>query len=319
MSNMFDCGNKYGAHREGLAILRTQLDRSTQRSEAFTALPMLRIAVRIRTDSDQTNFEGKHVVEITAIKVVSLLLQVVLLAVDKFAMPKAQPTKVQEPIVFLVSTVSLIATSLDLPFYHYLLAANVWIVIGVLLAFAVAPPIAGIIEAKLRKNPDIFQRDRFNAHLRNNVIGSCAAAAFILAGRWTSGFDAYTVAFKNEAAFNIVLPLTVITIFAFVRWQQEQACPELQELMDAKDPTWEQRITGFSLRYVNQLLNAIYLILITFTGAGTILYMFAFTVVQAKNHTPLALSWPLAIAMVAIMVFLLACGLPSMKDFDASA
>lgn len=256
-------------------------------------------------------------VEITAIKIVSICLQIVLLAVDKFSMPKAQPTKVQEPIVFFVSAVSLVATSLDLPFYHYLLATNVWIIIGVLLTFAVAPPIAGIIEAKLRNNTKIYERDRFNAHLRNNIIGSAAAAAFILAGRWTSGFDAYTVTFKNEAAFNIVLPLTVITIFAFVRWQQEQACPKLQELMDAKDPTWEGKITGFSLRYVNQLLNALYLILITFTGAGTVLYMFAFTVVQAKDSHPIALSWPLAIAMVAIMAFLLACGLPSMKKFDA--
>lgn len=254
---------------------------------------------------------------ITAIKIVSLLLQIVLLAVDKFAMPKAQPSKVQEPIVFFVSVVSLVATSLDLPFYHYLLATNVWIVIGVLLTFAVAPPFAGILEARWRKNPKIYTEDRFNAHLRNNVIGTVAAAAFILAARWTTGFEAYTVAFKNEAVFNIVLPLTVITIFAFIRWQQEKACPDLEELMARNDPSWEDEITAFSLRYVNQLLNAVYLILITFTGAGTVLYMFAFTVDRAKNHEPLALSWPLAIAMVAIIAFLLACGLPSMKELEA--
>lgn len=255
---------------------------------------------------------------ITAIKLVSILLQGVLLAVDKFAMPKAQPSKIQEPIVFVVSLASIGATSLDFPFYHYLLAVNVWAVLGVLLLLAIAPPVAGKIEAKLRNNPQIYTPDRFKDHLVNDMLGFLVAALFIVLARWTTGFEAYTMTFKNEAAFNIVLPLTVTTIFAYVRWQQVDACSDLDGKIARNEPDWESQITAFSLRYVNQLLNVVYLILVTFTGASTILYMFAFTLDRAKHHNPLPLSLPLAIAIVGILAFLLyACGRPSMKKHDA--
>lgn len=255
---------------------------------------------------------------ITAINLVSIFLQGVLLAVDKFAMPKAQPSKIQEPIVFVVSLVSIGATSLDFPFYHYLLAVNVWVVLGLLLLLAIAPPLAGKIEAKLRNDSQIYTPDRFKDHLKNDMIGFVVAALFILLARWTTGFEAYTMTFKNEAAFNIVLPLTVITIFAFVRWQQVDACPDLDDRIARNEPDWGSQITAFSLRYVNQLLNVLYLILVTFTGASTILYMFAFTLDRAKRHDPLPLSWPLAIAIVGVLAFLLyACGRPSMKKHEA--
>ncbi len=255
---------------------------------------------------------------ITAIKLVSIFMQILLAAVDKWGMPKAQPSKYQEPVVFLSVALSITATQLDVPFYQYLRAANIWIVLGVILAFAVAPPIVGKWEAKKHGDPEIYEASRFKDHLVNNLAGGAVAAAFIFVARWTTDFDTYTQAFKNEAAFNIVLPLTVVTIFAFVRWQQDKECPNLDRWIDEKNPQWEADIKGYSLRYYNQMLNVAFLIIITFVGASTILYMFAFTLDKARNHDPLQLSWPLAIAMVGILAFLLYfCGRPSMKVHEA--
>ncbi|WP_445165447.1 hypothetical protein ACTXG7_16145 [Mycolicibacterium sp. Dal123E01] len=254
---------------------------------------------------------------VSAIAVVSVILQIILLAVDKWLMPKAQPSKFQEPIVFVVGSATIAATTLNIPFYHYLMASNLWVVGGALLALAIAPPVIGVIEARVRRNPDVYATDRFNEHLRNNFVGFVATLLFILAARWTTGFDDFTVQFKNESAFNIVLPLTVVTIFAFVRWQQDKADEDLDARMERKDPDWERKIAGFSLRYVNQLANVLYLIVVTFTAAGTILYMFSYTLNQAKNNSPLSLSLPLALAMVGVLGFLIVCGLPSMKKFQA--
>lgn len=255
---------------------------------------------------------------ITPINLVSIILLAILAAIDEWRMPKAQPAKYQQPVVYSAVLASIIATQLNVPFYQYLRAANIWIVIGVIVVFAIAPPIAGKYEAARYGDAEIYDASRFKDHLLNNLGGAFAAAIFIFVARWTTDFDTYTQAFKNEAAFNIVLPLTVITIFAFVRWQQDKACKNLDQKIEDKDSNWEHDIRGFSLRYYNQMLNVAFLIIITFVGASTILYMFAFTLDKARHHTPLALSWPLALAMVGVLVFLLYfCGRPSMKKHEA--
>ncbi|MGV0736071.1 hypothetical protein ABQF35_07480 [Mycobacterium syngnathidarum] len=174
---------------------------------------------------------------ITAIKVVSIIMQILLAAIDKWGMPKAQPSKYQEPVVFLSVALSITATQLDVPFYQYLRAANMWIVLVVILVFAIAPPIAGKYEARRYNDPGIYDPKRFKDHLINNLAGGAVAAAFIFVARWTTDFDTYTQAFKNEAAFNIVLPLTVVTIFAFVRWQQDKACNDLDQWIEDKIPS----------------------------------------------------------------------------------
>jgi hypothetical protein len=133
----------------------------------------------------------------------------------------------------------------------------------------------------------------------------------------TPGFDEFTVEFKNEAAFNIVLPMTTIVILAFVRWQQLTACEDLDELVEGKDEKWVTEVKGFSLRHVHQLTNTIYLIVVTFMGAGMILYLFAYTLEQAKSDRPLALTWQFIVAIVALLAFLFACGLPSSRQHQA--
>jgi hypothetical protein len=52
-------------------------------------------------------------------------------------------------------------------------------------------------------------------------------------------------------------------------------------------------------------------------GAGMILYLFAFTLEQAKAGHPLGLSWQLVVAIVALLAFLVACGLPASRQHQA--
>ncbi len=247
--------------------------------------------------------------------VVSVLLQIALLAFSEFAMPTAQPEKTQRVIIFLSGVVALVFTGLDLPLYHLVIFVSPLLVLAILLGFALLPPFAGWIEGM--RDPAVFARDRFLTHLATNASGALAAGAFVWVGHTTPGFDSFTVEFKNEAAFNIVLPMTTIVIMAFVRWQQLNACPRLDELVAAHDPAWKDEIKGFSLRHFHQLTNAIYLVLVTFMGAGMILYLFAFTLEHAKAGDPLALSWQFAVAIVALLAFLFACGLPASRQHQA--
>lgn len=247
--------------------------------------------------------------------IVSVFLQVVLLTFFEFAMPRAQPEKFQRVFVYLSSVGALVFTGLNVPLYHFVLFLSPIAVFAVLLILAVAPPVAGVFEAT--RDEAVFSKDRFYPHLITNVLGAGTTAAFVWVGHMTPGFDSFTVQFKNEAAFNIVLPMTTIVILAFVRWQQLNACPDLDQLAADKTPNWESGMKGFSLGHLHQLTNTVYLIVVTFMGAGMVLYLFAFTLERAKAGHPLALLWELVVAIVVLLAFLFACGLPSSRRHQA--
>ena len=133
---------------------------------------------------------------------------------------------------------------------------------------------------------EVFAPDRFLGHLATNVVGALAAAAFVWVGRSTPGFSTFADDFKGDAAFNIVLPMSTLVIFAFVRWQQIDKCPDLDNLVEQKKD-WKSCIRGFSLTHVHQLINTFYLIVVTFTGATMILYLFAYAMKMAKAGKPL--------------------------------
>lgn len=233
----------------------------------------------------------------------------------EFGMPTAQPAQIQRAFVFLSSVLALSFTGLGIPLYHLVLFLNPLVVLAVLLTLAVIPPVSGLIEA--RKDPHIFARDRFVGHLLTNVLGAFAATAFVWVGHATAGFDQFTIEFKNEAAFNIVLPMTTIVILAFVRWQQLSAFSDLDEYVKKHDDSWKEKIQGYSLRHIHQFTNTVYLITVTFMGAGMILYLFAFTLEAAKSGEPLSLTWQLVFAIIALLAFLFACGLPQARKHQA--
>ena len=111
--------------------------------------------------------------------------------------------------------------------------------------------------------------------------------------------------------------MTTIVILAFVRWQQLDAVKkvsaklglngdeqlDLDAMVAEHDASWQDHIKGFSLRHVHQLSNTLYLVLVTFLGAGMILYLFAYTLEQAKAGQPLPLSWQFVVAIVALLAF----------------
>jgi len=158
--------------------------------------------------------------------------------------------------------------------------------------------------------------NRFPGHLLTNVLGALAAAGLVWVARSTDGFDSFTDTFANEAAFNVMLPLAVIVVFAFVRWQQVAVCVDLDDRV-RKDEAWEERIVGFSLRHWHQFLNLLYLIAVTFTATTTILYLFVHAMERAKAGRPLDLSWQIVLAIVVALSFAFVCGLPWSREHRA--
>lgn len=247
---------------------------------------------------------------------VSVGMQLGLAAFSQFAMPKAQPAKIGEAFVFLSTAAAIICTTSGTSVSPAAWPISPLGVLAVLLVLAVLPPVLGLIESKVRKDgAEVFARDRFPGHLLSNVLGALAAAAFVWSGRATPGFDSFAVVFQNSAAFNVVLPMTTIVILAFVRWQQVAKCPELDEIVDSKHKEeWQNCIKGYSLKHWHQFTNTLYMIVVTFTGATMILYLFAYALVQAKAGDPLSFSWHIGVSMGVLLLFVCACGSPWSRE-----
>lgn len=251
---------------------------------------------------------------ISGVTWVSLLFQALIaLANIKFGkykvIRKAQPEWLQDIVVWLLLIVSGICTAAKQPLFP-----STWpvaLVAGLLLFLGILAPLLGRAENLLRRNGSgiIFEEHRFRGHLLTNFLGASAAGAFFWAAHSVPGFIDFTHQFKDASAFNIVLPLTTVVAFAFVRQQQIAKCPDLDELV-ADKADWKSGINGYSLSDWNQLSNCIYLIASTFMATSTILYLFAFSLLQAKHSDPVAFSPQLALAIVAFLAFLLACGSP---------
>lgn len=193
-----------------------------------------------------------------------------------------------------------------------------------LVVFALVPPVAGLFESRYRANGQAVYStgvvpgasNRFPGHLLTNVLGALAASGLVWVAHTTNGFDGYAAKSSNGAAFNVLLPLATIVALAFARWQQVDACPDIDKRA-GEDTSWEDAITGFSLRHWHQLTNVVYLIAVIFTATTAILYLFAYAMEQAKAGQPLALSWQPIMAMIAVLSFFYACGGPWSRESRA--
>ena len=225
---------------------------------------------------------------------------------------KAQPEAWQDWIVLVLSLLAAGLTFAHKPLFPS--TASVFAVTVFILTFALLPPLVGAFENRFRADGDkVFALSRFGGHIITNFFGASAVAAFFWVGSSTPGFTTFTQQFSDASAFNVVLPLATVVIFAFVRQQQVAQCPNLNQLVRDKKEKPEElsaALRGYSLADGHQLLNCLYLILALFMGASTILYLLAFTIVQARHGTPVAFSPQMAVAMVALMGFLFACGTP---------
>lgn len=280
-------------------------------------IPTLSIVVIFRST------DSIGVMSMTLVKIVSLVFQVLLMGLDTFA-PPVRPEKIQKALSYAIGAATLLCTSIGISLYPGELPAGPGEITGILLVLASIPPVLGALESKLRKNGQAVystgrvpgEPNRFPGHMSTNILGALATSGLIWTARSTSGFDSFVVRFSNDAAFNIMLPLATIVIFAFVRWQQLLACPDVDH-NSALDPAWEDGIAGSSLRHWHQVTNVIYLVVATFTATTTILYLFAHAMMRAKTGHPLPISWQAIVTIVISLSFLYACGGPWSRKFRA--
>lgn len=242
----------------------------------------------------------------------SLILQVIFIGVQDH-LPAAFPKRISNYFFTAVAIAAVLLTGFSVSVIGILFA---WGAIGVtivLTGLAVMPPIAGLIENRVRPNGrEVFDVKRFPGHLLTNVLGALAAAAFVWAALSTPRFDEFNKAFGDDAAFNIALPLATVVAIAFVRSEQERQSGGL-DLRSASDEVAQPEIVGYSLRHVHQLLNTIYLAVVVFTAGATMLYLFAQAISSAKVGRPLDVSWAVVVSVVLTMLFFLACGLPQSR------
>ncbi|TDB38072.1 MAG: hypothetical protein D9V44_08495 [Actinobacteria bacterium] len=184
-----------------------------------------------------------------------------------------------------------------------------WVVAMALGVLGSLSPLVGVLEAKYRYKKDqaVFAADRVPGHLLTNLLGALAAFLYWCVARSYDGFEQFVTTDPRNAAFNVMLPFVCIVVFAFVRSQQLDVCPDLDNLPESERET---AIRGFSLAHLHQVLNVVHLIAVTFVASTSFLYLVAFGMRAAKDGHPLAMSLQVAFAMVVTLGFLYACGGP---------
>lgn len=300
------------------AQLGTRAEPALQSSSKVAACSVAASASISKIQDLTLNNLGRTRVGLSAVMWVSLVFQAILGAANIVEIKghklirKAQPEAWQDWIVLGLSLLAAWLTFARKPLFPS--TASVLAVTAFMLTFALLPPLVGVFENRFRAHGDrVFALSRFRGHIITNFFGAAAVAAFFWMGSSTPGFTKFTQQFSDASAFNVVLPLATVVIFAFVRQQQVAQCPNLNQLVHDKKEKPEELadgLRGYSLADTHQLLNCLYLIAALFMGASTILYLLAFTIVQARNDTPVAFSPQMAIAMVALLGFLFACGTP---------
>ncbi|MDZ7929299.1 hypothetical protein [Rhodococcus sp. NPDC076796] len=261
---------------------------------------------------------------------VSVAFQVVILILSTAPQniyPKAQPiwinfliatVLIQVPVLILTGAASSLVTG-EASFALYPASTPAWVVGLTLLTLGISSPLAGLLEWRFRRHGnEVFDaKKRFRGHFLGNLTGALAAAGFFWAVERTPGFTAWLESYQYESAFNIVLPLVTLVIFAFVRYQQLADCPNLDDKIKADHQDWKSCIRGSSLSNAHQVLNTIFLIAVTFIGASAVLYLFSYAIVESRHNTPIDFSAQLGLAISALLVFLIVCGLPQGKLWDS--
>jgi hypothetical protein len=260
------------------------------------------------------------VAALTPAVVVSFVLQIGLLALAEFS-PVVRPERIQKVVRILIGVIAPLCTLFGLALYPVALRTNpLWIATG-LVGLALLSPLAGLVESRVRKNGQAVYStgvapgtpNRLPGHLITNVLGALAAAGLVWVAHSTNGFNVFIAAFADGAAFNIMLPLATVVIFAFARWQQVDTCPDIDERA-TREAAHEDLITGSSLRHWHQFLNVLYLIVATFAATTAILCLLAYAMEQSKAGRPLILSWQVVVGIVVSLLFVYACGGPWARD-----
>ncbi|WP_152650363.1 hypothetical protein [Demequina aestuarii] len=144
-------------------------------------------------------------------------------------------------------------------------------------------------------------------NLGTNTAGAGAASAviWVVSELPVDPKDGLT----GDVLANILLPLVVLVVLAFVRTQQLKVEPAIDARIARKDP-WPPESRHHSLTSPHVLINTLFLVFVTYVGfAGYVLTMVAL-ISSAKDGASLPLSLSVAIFLSAGIAFLLACGYP---------
>lgn len=237
----------------------------------------------------------------------SILIQLVLIWVNRRA-PEVQPKSIKDRFTDGISGISIVLTGAMITLFP--VKAPIYLIAIILSFFAILPPFVGLAENKFRTHgKQIFDSKRFIGHLASNVVGAAAAILFFATVSTTQGLVSFVANFRDAPGFNVVLPLSTVVVFAFIRWQQITDCHNIDELVKGNGD-WESQIRGSSLTAGHQIANTIHLLLVNFIAASSVLYLLGYTILQAKNHHPLSFTWQMGCAMALFVVFLFVCGSP---------
>ncbi|HEY1459127.1 MAG TPA: hypothetical protein VGH59_03610 [Casimicrobiaceae bacterium] len=248
--------------------------------------------------------------------IASLLLQVLLTILQR-RFPPVRPERIWKDLSLVVELSAIVCTFVRVSIYRTAVPGGPLLVAVVLVALALIAPCVGWLESRFRKNgQSIYSANRFRGHILTNALGAIAASLLVWVAHSTNGFDEFVAKLPDHAAFNIMLPLSAAVVFSFVRWQQVHECPDLDQRA-REDPASEDKIAGSSLRNWHQLINVIYLIAATFAATTTVLYLFAYAMVEAKAGHPLAVSWQVILTIVLSLSVLYACGSPGSREHRA--
>lgn len=244
----------------------------------------------------------------------SIMIQILLIWVNRRA-PRVYPEHIKNRFTDSITAISIILTGITITVFP-VKAPVLAIAIGIFF-FAVAPPCIGLAENRWRTNGEqIFERKRFWPHLSSNAVGAAAATLFFVSASTTHGLPAFATSFRDQSAFNVVLPLVTIVVFAFLRSQQVDECPTIDDVVKSNGD-WESAIRGNSLTARHQIANTIHLLLTNFIGASSVLYLLGYTILQAKAHHPLSFTWQMGLAMALFVLYLFICGSPPLWQYRA--
>ena len=236
---------------------------------------------------------------------ISILVQAVVAVVQDYV-PSAYPKWIHKTLKNVIAVFSIVFTGLGIAVYP---AVRPWMVAAGLVVLAALSPLVGRLEAKYGPSGQaVYTKDRFRGHLLTNLLGAVVAYAFWSAARSSTGFEQFVTKDPRNAAFNVMLPFLCVVVFAFVRSQQLDVCPDLDNVPG--ESKREAAIKGFSLAHVHQVLNVVHLIAVTFIASTSFLYLVAYGMRAAKDGHPLVVSCQIVFTMVATLSFLYACGGP---------
>ena len=246
-------------------------------------------------------------------------IALVLLYAQNYARP-VYPTETYKNLIVAVSAFTTFFTIFNISLY----TLNPWLVGSILLGFAIAAPIAGYFESRrLPDGQDVYcTTDRFWGHLLTNLLG--AMTAFALWGvvhSVPSVADTFVKSLSSvNILFNVMLPLSAVAAFLFVRTQQVDAFRKRDNqhnIDEGKSPDEESdrenKIVGFSLKHWHQQLNFIHLVFATSVASASGLLLVAHGM-QATGIGLPAVSWLVIAAIFATLGFLFACGLKWSRD-----